>query len=347
MVKLATREDVKNALDSAETARDNAKVDAALDAATNSIEGLCKRTFAPLQTTVAFDWPDPVQRPRSWRLWLNQHELFSLTTFVAGGVTIPTANLRLYPASGPPYNRIEVDLGGNSAFQAASSYQQSLAVTGMYAGAPVVEAAAGALVGAVNASATTIQVTNSAAVGVGSLLRVDNERMIVTEKAMAAVAGQTLQSAITDRANIQAVPVGSGAAFAIGETILIDAERLLIVDIAANNLIVQRAWDGSALAQHAQGAAIYARRACTVQRAAQGSTAASHLDAAPILVWQPPGLIGRLAVAEALVTLQAESAGYAQEVRAEQAARRLGTTIGDLREQVLLAFGRQSRTRAV
>jgi len=347
MVKFATREDVKNALDSAETARDNAKVDAALDAATDSIEGLCKRSFAPVQRTVTFDWPDPVQRPRSWRLWLNQYELLSLTTFVAGGVTVPNGNLKLYPTGGPPYNRIEIDLGSNSAFQTVNSYQQSQSVTGLFAGVPLVEAAAGALVGAVNGTATAIQVTNSAAVGVGSLLRIDTERMIVTEKTMTAVAGQTLTSAITDRANVQAVPVTNGSAFFTGETILIDAERMLIVDIPGNQLIVNRAWDGSALAQHASNAPIYARRALTVQRGAQGSTAAAHADTAPIVVWQPPGLISQLAVAEALVTLQAKSAGYAQEVRAEQSARRLGTTIGDLREQVLGTFGRQSRTRAV
>ena len=68
--------------------------------------------------------------------------------------------------------------------------------------------------------------------------------------------GQTLQApGLTDRANAETVPVTNGAAIAVGETILIDAERMLTVDIAGNNLIVKRGFDGSTLAELVLGPA--------------------------------------------------------------------------------------------
>lgn len=346
-VRFATREDVKRALDSAETARDNARVDAALDGATDSIYGLTQRRFAPELKTVYFDWPDQVQRNKSWRLWLDRNELISVTSFVSGGVTIPPANLKLYPNSGPPYSRVEISLSSSSALTAANTFQQSIAATGLF-GHSNVEAAAGLLNGAVaSTTATTLAVTNSAAIGVGSLIRIDTERLNVIGKTMLTT-GQTLQApGLTDRANSETVPVTNGAAYAIDETILIDAERMLVVDVAGNNLIVKRGWDGSTLAVHTAGATIYAPRTLTVQRGVLGTTAATHLDQAPIVEWQPPSLIHDLAVAEALLTLGQQSSGYLQEVRAATAARRVTSSIDELRAQVLVTFGRQARSRAV
>lgn len=346
-VRFASREDVKRALDSAETARDNARVDDALDGATDSIHGLTQRRFAPELKTVTFDWPDQVQRNKSWRLWLDRNELISLTSFVSGGITIPPGNLKLYPNTGPPYSRIEISLASSSAFNASSTFQQSIVATGLF-GHSNVEAAAGLLNGAVaSTTATTLAVTNSAAIGVGSLIRIDTERLFVTGKSMLTTA-QTLQApGLTDRANIATVPVTNGAAYAFDETILIDAERMLIVDIAANNLIVKRGWDGSPLAVHTAGATVYAPRTLTVQRGVLGTTAAAHADQAPIVEWQPPSLIHDLAVAEALLTLGMQSAGYTQEVRAGSSGRRLINNIQELRDQVVTAFGRQARSRAV
>jgi len=345
-VRYATREDVKRALDSAETARDNARVDAALDGATDSIHGLCHRRFYPELATRTFDWPDRVQRNLSWRVWLDANEVISLNTLVSGGVTIPVGDYLLYPSSGPPYNRIEINLGGRSALTTAGTYQQSVAVTALF-GHSNVEAPAGLLNGAVNATTGTLAVTNSAAVGVGSLLRIDSERLIVTAKTMLST-GQTLQApGLTDRANNETVPVVNGAAYPVDETILVDAERMLVVDVAGNNLIVKRGWDGSTLAAHTAGATIFAPRTLTVQRGALGTTAASHADQAPIVEWQPPGLVHDLAVAEALLTLGQQSGGYQQEVRGGSSGRRLINNIQELRDQVVVQFGRKARSRAV
>lgn len=345
-IAYATRERVKRALDSAQTARTDAQVDTALLAATDAIHGQCHRRFYPENKTVAFDWPDRVQRPPSWRLWLDANEIVSVTTFVSGGVTIPTSDLKLYPNSGPPYNRIEIDLGSSSALSAGDTYQQSTVITGLYAGAPVVEVSAGQLAEALDSTETAVDVTDSAAIGIGQLIRVDTERMVVTGK-RSLTTGQTLQANLAAQANGTTVTVVDGASFAVGEVILVDAERMLILDVAGNTLIVKRQWDGTALAAHITGAVVYAPRTLIVERGVLGTTAAAHSTAAPIVRWEPPPLVEALAVAESLVRLGCEQAGYTTVTRAGESARSVTLTIDDLREQVYTAHGRKARSRAV
>lgn len=346
-IAYATRERVKRALESAKTARTDAQVDSAIHAATDKIYGLCHRHFYPEIKTLTFDWPDRVQRARSWRLWLDANEIVSVTSFVSGGVTIAASDYLLYPNSGPPYNRIEIDLASSAALSAGDTHQQSASITGVYAGAPVVESAAGALDAAISSTtATSIAVTDSAAIGIGQLIRVGTERMVVTGK-RSLTTGQTVQADVAAQANAAAVSVADGTAFAVGEVILVDAERMLVLDVAGNTLIVKRQWDGTALAAHTTGATVYASRTLLVERGVLGTTAATHADGAAIVRWEPPPAVESLAVAEALVTLGCEQAGYASQVRAGESSRSVTLTIDDLRDSVYTAHGRKARSRAV
>ena len=344
-IAYATRERVKRALDSAKTARTDAQVDSAILAATEDIYGRCHRTFYPELKTVAFDWPDRVQRVPSWRLWLDANELISITSFTSGGVVIPTDDLKLYPNSGPPYNRIEIDLGSSSALSAGDTHQQSISITGLY-GYRNDEQTAGALTEALDASETAVDVTDSAGIGIGQLIRIGSERMVVTGK-RSLTTGQTLQADLAAQANNTSVAVADGTAFAIGEVVLVGAERMLVLDVAGNTLIVKRQWDGTVLAVHTAGAVVYAPRTLTVERGVLGTTAATHDTAAVIVRWMPPSLIEQLAVAEALVTLGCEQAGYATSTRAGESARSVTLTIDDLRERVYTTHGRKARSRAV
>lgn len=344
-IAYATRERVKRALDSAQTARTDAQVDSAIFAATDSIHGLCHRTFYPEVKTVTFDWPNRVQRARSWRLWLDANELISVDSFTSGGVGIPVGNLLLYPNSGPPYNRVEISLASSSALSAGSTYQQSAAITGLY-GYANDEAAAGVLAEALDASETAVDVTDSAAIGIGQLIRIGTERMVVTGK-RSLTTGQTVQTPLTAQANNTTVAVDDGTVFAVGEVILVDAERMLILDVAGNTLIVKRAWDGTVLAAHT-GSTVYASRTLLVERGVLGTTAATHDTAAPVVRWVPPPLIESLAVAEALVTLGCEQAGYASQTRSGDSARSVTITLDDIRERVYGSrLARKARTRAV
>lgn len=318
----ATREDVKRALDAKETARSNAQVDRAIGSASRQIEGELHRRFYPELAIRAFDWPN-AQRARPWRLWLDANELVSVTAITSGGVSIPPSNLVLYPTSGPPYNRVEIDLGSASAFSSGDTHQQAISITGVYAGCRLDEAPAGVLAGAVSTTgATTVNISDAAAVGVGDLLRVDTERMLVTGRSMLDT-GQNLGADLAASAAAVTVAVTTGSEYAVDEVLLIGSERMLVVDIAGNALTVKRAWDGSALAAHTASADIYAPRALTVVRGALGTTAATHLTAAPIARHVPPGPVVALCVGLSLAQVLGEQSGYA---RPESRSGSSGTT---------------------
>lgn len=345
-----TRERVKRALDSAETARNNTQVDAAIASATDQVEGLTHRRFYPTPATRYFRWP-PSGPHCSYRLWLNADELISVTTLTAGGVVIPAADYFLEPInSGPPYTSVEIDLSSASAFSAGNTSQRAIAIEGVW-GHSAVTAPAGALAAAVTTtSATTISVTDSAIIGVGDIILIGSERMIVTGKTMA---DTTVNIDAGDSLTASSADVGLTASSLIGipvidETILVGSERMLVVDAAGTLLTVRRAWDGSVLAAHAPSADLWAPRTLTVERGALGTTAATHLIAAAITKHVPPPLVSSLAVAEAMNTLLNEGSGYARVAGSGDNAREYwGRALVGLREQVYTRYGRQARMRAV
>jgi hypothetical protein len=346
---LCTREDIKSALDSKDTARNNAQIDRANASATDAVEGLLHRSFVPWTGTRYFRWPN-TQRSRSWRLRLNADELISITALTAGGVTIASTDYFLEPANdGPPYTSIELDLSSSATFGGGSTHQRNIAVTGVF-GYSATEDTAGALAEALDSSETGVDVTGAAAVaiGVGSILKVDSERMIVTERGWLTTSQTVQTSALTALANNVTVNVTTGSAYVTGEVILIDSEKMLIVDIAGNALTVKRAWDGSVLAAHNTGVTIYGARTLTVTRGALGTTAAAHDTAAAITKHVVPGLVRDLAIAEAVVRLQQEGAAYARVVGSGDNQRESsGRGLKDIRDAAYAAYGRKARHRAV
>lgn len=342
-----TREDVKGALDSKETARNNAQIDRAIDSASRSIESMLNRVFYPSLATKYFDWPNN-QDGRAYRLWLDEQEVISITTLTSGGTVIPAASYNLEPVNvGPPYSHIEVKLSSTSAFSTGSTHQQTIVVTGLF-GYDNNYTSAGTANGALNSSTTAVSVTDSYLIGIGSLIKVDSEIMVVTNKQMLTTS-QVLGGAGLAASNSDVtVPVSNGTLFAVGEVILLDSEKMLIVEISANNLSVKRAWDGSVLAAHTAATTIYAPRTLVVERGSLGTTAASHLTAAPISVYKVPGPVKALCIAEALNTLQQESSGYARD--AGQGGSSKSNQIDGLqgkRNEVYASHGRKFRQRVV
>jgi len=346
-VSYCTREDVKSALDSKETARNNAQVDRAVLAGARSIEGLTHRRFYPWTGTRYFDWPNS-QYARSWRLWLDADELASVSALVSAGTTITATDYFLEPDTGPPYTHVEIDLGSSASFGGGSTHQRSIAITGVYMGCPLDEDSVGSLAGSLAADATaTAAITwTTARIGVGDILRIDSERMIVTERTMVD-STQNLATPMTAAANNVTVAVTTGTAFAVDEILLLDSERMLVVDIAGNNLTVIRAWDGTVLAAHS-GSDIFTLTGVELTRGQLGTTAAAHSPAAAIYRYVPPGLVRDLNVAEAVNTLLQEQSGYARTVGSGEGSRpSSGEGLADLREAVYTALGRKARIRAV
>lgn len=342
-----TREDVKSALDVKTTARSNSQVDRAIEAASRTVEGLLHRTFYPLLTTKYFPWPNYPQRSESWILWLDANELVSVATLVAGGTTIASADYFLEPQQyGPPYNRIELDKSTSATFGVGDTDQRNVAITGVFCGCDITELVGPTTSEALDASETGVDVSESASVGVGSILRIDSERMIVTGKT-SITTGQTISANLGVQKNEETVGVQTGTSFTVGEQILVDAEYMLIVDIAGNNLIVKRATDGSTLAAHTSGATVYAPRTLVVTRGALGTTAATHSTSAPTYVYEVPGPVRELAVAEALLELGLRPVGYAMTTGSQAASNTVKLDpIKDLRDRVYTSHGRKGRMRS-
>jgi hypothetical protein len=323
-----TREEVLAAGDVRASAWRHPQVDRLAAAAARSVDEQMRRVFYPVQATRRFSWPIGASA-RPALVWLLDDELISATSVTVDGAPISGDVYALQPANGgPPYSRIEVDRADGG----------DIAITGLF-GYRDDHVPAGVLAEAVDDAETFVDVTDSAAVGVGSLIRVDTERMIVTGKRLLST-GQTLQGPLTATESAQAVSVTNGALFAPDEILLVDAERLRVLDVAGNTLIVRRAVDGSTLAAHT-GSTIYAPRTLIVERGALGSTAAEHDTAAAIERHAVPSLINQLAVAETLVALAQETTNYARKIGQGEAQRDAAGLLADLRDRAFAAYARK------
>ncbi|MFC7983807.1 hypothetical protein [Streptomyces sp. NPDC057336] len=347
----ATREDVQRGLDVQPSARSNRQIDRALESASRDVEGLCHRKFYPVVATRYFNWPASQYRP-SWRIWLDDNELISLTAITSGGVAIDPADVLLEPnRSGPPFNRVEINIGTSAAYGGGDTHQRDIAITGLW-GYRNTETTLGTTTTAVastTAATVTVDGDTSASIGVGSLLRIDSERLIVTGRTMT-TSGQTLAADLAVQKNATIVTVADSSGFAVDETILIDGERMLITDIAGNTLIVDRADGGSTLAAHTTGTTIYAARTLTVTRGALGTTAATHTSGTTIHRWDPPGLVRDLTIANAMNRVLQEQAGYARTSKTSSGAKSTSVevlSLDSLRTQTYDALGRKARHRGV
>jgi hypothetical protein len=346
-VPYCTREQVKTALDVDATAGLDTQVDRVILAASRLIEGDLHRRFYPWVGTRYFDWPND-QRARPWRLWLGPDELVTVTAFASGSETVPAASVKLWPQQGPPYTRLELDQATLGGFTAGPSYQDTISVTGTF-GYSAEFAPAGTIAEGLDASETDVDVSNAAAVGVGDLLQVDTERMLVTGRRSLDTTATVLGAGETSSMADTSVGVDSGAKLNVGETITVDAERMLITDITGNTLTVRRAQDGTVLASHASLTPIYAARTLTVTRGALGTSAATHSTAAAITRHVVPSGINALAIGQALYTLRHEQIGYGFiTVGSGTVSRDLdGKALIDLWAQARTTYGRRARQGAV
>lgn len=349
-----TREEVQDAFDVREAAHRSAQIDSAIASASDDIDGWLNRHkhgLAPRTATRYFPWPQ--RFTQAYRLWLDENEIISVTSLTSGGTTISSGDYFLEPVnSGPPYTNIEIDLSSSASFQPGDTPQRAIVVTGLW-GIHDDQVPAGALAEALDASETAVDVTDGTLVGVGSVLLVDSERMLVTGRS-SLTTGQALVSDMNALKNDQTVDVADGTQLHVGETILIDSERMKITDITGNNATVIRAYDGSTLAAHTLGATVYAYRTLTVERGALGSTAATHLTAATVTAWDVPDLVRDLCRAEAITRLEQEWSAYGARVYSDEAERDssgtevvAGRGLTDLRKACARRYKRKFRKAAV
>lgn len=340
-----TRERVINGIDAGMPFESKLRVDEAIESASRTIESQTHRTFYPEYRSVSIDWPARSSSP-GWRVWLNQNELISLESATSGGSTLTVADLLLYPAEGPPFNRIEVDLSSSSSLSAGATRQQSLVLTGWF-GYTDNTRRCGSLDASAASGDSTIDCIDSSRVGIGTVLIVDSERMVVTDKAWITSA-QTSLAAMAAANNVVSISVTTGSAFFAGEVLLIDSEKMVVDFVSGNTLTVRRAQFGTVLASHSLGATIYVPRRLTVTRGVLGTTAAAHSDDAALSRWVPPRGIESWCVAEATALFLAENSGYARTIGSGESEHEVrGNSLSDLRHRAWIQYGRKSRMRSV
>lgn len=338
----ATRRAVQEALDIAETARAASQIDRCLTSSSRAVDGLCNRRFYPQVATLTFDWPNE-QRAASWRLWLDDHELISLTSLTSGGVAVTTPFLR--PDWGPPFTYIELNRSTVGGFTAGSTPQRSISIAGVW-GYDLNEVTSGTLSAGCTSSAATIAVTDSSIIGPGSLLRVGTERLICTGASMSTT-GLTLASGATTAAGSDVTLTASGAGIVAGEIIMVDSERMLAVDVVGSVVTVKRAWDGSVLATHSAATTINALRTLSVERGTLGTTAAAHNSADPVLRHVFPTDVTNFAIALALADMGLQKSGMRTVTNRAVKETVASVDLADQSDRVFTNYGRKARVRAV
>ncbi len=344
MVFYCTREDAMSAPDIKASAYAARQIDSAIESGSRAVEGLLHRKFYPWTGTRYFDFPND-QNARTGRLWLDENELISVTSITVAGKLLVPNTYYLEPANqGPPFNRVELNQANSGSYTSGSTYQRNIAIEGVY-GYDLSESPAGTVSEPLDAVEVQVDVSGSSQIGIGSILRIDSERMIVTDRSWLS-SGQTAGTR-TASANDVSIPVSDGSAFVAGETILVDSERMWIQDIAGNTLTVKRSVEGSALAAHTNPT-IYVSRTLTVQRGALGTVAATHLTSAPVFVHLIPGTVRELSLAYTLNNLAQRQAGYARMIGAGDNARESGGRgIREIEDDAYTRYGRKVRIRAV
>lgn len=337
-VGYTTRERIQATLEQADSVRNNRRIDECVQAGSRDVEGLCHRLFYP---TSATRYPDP-----RWvsgdTLWVNDrdHEILALTGLLVDGTALTAGTHYYLDYATPPYVAVRLLRDSTAAW---SVDQRSIVMVGQF-GASADTAAAGALAGSLNGTATQVSVTDSSLVGVGDLVTIDSERVLVTEKLLIDTGVTVGAAGVASSTSATLVPVSSGAGIKTGELIMIGAERMFVEQVAGNNLVVKRAANASTLAPHVSTDIVYAPRSITIVRGATGTTAASHLTAAPLLRNNPPGLVQELATAYALNYLEQGGAAYARVVGSGDNARQAtGGGVQSIEADTYTAYGRKGR----
>lgn len=353
-----TRDDVKSAPDIKTTARNDSLLDDSICSASDAVDDLLHRTFFPEDKTIYVDWPN-FQRAYPWRMWLNATELADkdvnppvVKTGTRGGLdsgTVIPANEIFwgnpqYP--GAPYTYFELDRSSTAAFGAGPTPQRDTSITGTF-GYWLKLAQTANLAASVSSTTATTLTVSAADAGVGDLVVIDTERMLLQGKTfidttIAWSAGLSSASAAQ-----RTFTVPDGTQFKVGETLQADSERLLVVDIAANTLTVIRAWDGTVLAAHTSGT-LFAARQWTVQRGMYGTTAATHSNSATVSKCLYPPLVKELALAEAVNSVLQKTAGYSRTVGEGANLQPIsGAGLADVRARAWTSYGRKTRQRVI
>lgn len=351
----ATREAVKAALPINGADR-NGQIDRLIEAKSREVDRQTNRpngAFYPTTQTRLYRWP----QQGLWdarTLWLDQ-SLIAVTTLQTKAqntspTTVASSDFFVEPYnSGPPYNRIEIDISSTAAFEAGDTPQRSISVAGRW-GYSEETLSVGTVASGLDsdATATTMVASDGSLLGVGDTLLIESEAVFIRERSFAALASILVNDGsgvLADMADTTVTVDGGTHGINDGELIRIDDEIMRIVSTTSTVLTVQRAIDGTTLATHANDTAIHIARTLTIERGANGTTAATHADSTAISRYEPPFPIVTLVVDEVIAAIHQEQAGMGRQIGAgDQQQEYAGDALLMARKAVYGAFTRIRNT---
>ena len=329
------------------------EIDRIIETYSRRFDRATRRFYIPIIQTRLYRWPSDLHRGGT-TLWLDQ-DLISITTLKSEAqnsspTTIAADDYFLEPNNtGPPFNRIEIDLSSSAAFQSGDTPQRSISVLGSWGYSGMTRSVGTVSSGLSSvATDTTMVCSDASLIDVGDTLLIDTEQIFVADRVNAANGSELLNDAnVTALMSNVSITVDTGSNFNAGEVILVDSERMLITSITGNVLTVVRTWEGTVLAAHADDAAVHVFRSLTIERGVNGTTAATHTDATAISKYEPPFDVTQLVMAECLNAYQQGQSAWGGTAGGGEAARELdGIALSDLRKRVIGDF-RKVRSAAI
>lgn len=341
-IPYCTRESVQAMLQSADNPRRNQRIDHAILQASRDLEGLVHRRFYPWTGTRLFDQPDgPILFLDDWEIATS-----SDLTIVSGDDEMASTDFILRPHSGPPYLWIEQNNAGRIGWQSGQTWQNAISITGTFHH-PVRRTAAGATTDQLTSGAGVFTLGPSASIGVGSLLLLGTERMLVTEKSYT-ITGAELAADVPAGKGATVLTLDTPDAVEPGEQLMIGGERMIAEVVSGTTVVVTRGAAGGVLAAHTSGDAVLAPRQAQLHRGILGTTAAAHDAGTQIYLLQAPSLVQEAVTALAVTAVEQGSSAYARVVGSTDNQREAGGRgAAALLERVYARYGRKVRTRAV
>jgi hypothetical protein len=308
----------------------NKQIDKAIAAASDMVEGMLHRKFYPEIATHYFAGGDFMVNSAG-ELTLYGYDVISISSMIINGNLVSSDS---YFLDSEPMSAGEFP---GSLISISKTDEVIITGTFGYSSYDVLEAT---LVGGIDAVTTSLDISDSSGIFVGHTLRIESERFRVLEKQQLD-SGDTITANLDAKASATLVGVNDASSFNVDETVLIDGEKMLIVDIAGNNLIVERNYDGSVLAAHTLGTVVYVPRRLKVRRAILGTTAATHADGSDVYRLTPPSLIKSLCIAEAMNIISQEKSSYARSIGSGDSLREVqGRGLADIRKAAMTNYRR-------
>lgn len=332
----ATRESVKAAAGIQGSAID-AVIDGLIESASETAEETLGRSFIPVTETRYYPWPQP--KGKGTILHEPKEDILAITLLQADaqGTPVTITDFFLEPVNDSPFRQIEIDLSSDAAFESGDTSQRSIAATGRF-GYSENTKAAGLLDGNINASVTSLDVTDASLVGVGDTLLLGTESIKVTERSFKDTTANVTAD-LTESGRDVTVTVNDGTLVNVNEVILVGSERMLVTAITGNDLTVDRAYDGSVLAAHSQPVDVYAARTLTVVRADNGTTAAAHTDQDAILKYAPAAKVSEWVRAQAILGVKQGASGYTGQIGGEGTVNVNANEVDRLEKKCIEMFG--------